>query len=153
MILDKVVSFGKYKEIIPFHKEISDFLKKNDLRNMANGKYEIMGKDVYLSIQEYKTQKETDKKWESHKKYLDIQIMIDGVECIGYSGISHLTVAEPYHEEQDILFYHNSHQVHTMIVLTDDDFCVFYGEDGHKPGYYPDQPGKVRKAVIKVRYN
>ena len=153
MIADKLSSLEKYKSVIPFYGEIADFLKKNDLWTMENGKYEINGDNVYVSVQEYETQKETEKKWESHKKYMDIQIVIQGTECIGHSLIDNLKVAGPYQEEKDVLFYQDSSKMHTTIVLKDDDFCVFYCDDGHKPGYYLDRPGKVKKAVIKVRVN
>lgn len=151
MILDKITSFEKYKNVIPRFDKIADYLERSDLENLADGKYEIDGDNVYLLIQEYETKNEKEKKWESHKKYIDIQIIINGVECMGHSMINHLCVSENYNDEKDIIFYEEPRKRSSMLVIRDKEFCVFYPEDGHKPGYYIDRPGNVKKAVIKVR--
>jgi biofilm protein TabA len=151
MILGEIGSLGRYKSMIPFYEQLSEFLINNNYRVLANGKYEINGDDVYLVIQEYETKSETEKKWESHKKYIDIQIMIDGVEYVGHSPISDLKIIEPYNEERDVIFYKESQAENTCMVLRIENFCIFFPDDGHKPGCSVDKPRVVKKAVLKVK--
>ena len=153
MIADKMSNLGNYNSVIPFFEKISSFLAENDLHSLAAGKYEINGSDAFIIISEYETQNEPEKKWESHKNYLDVQIVVEGIESIGYTFIKNLTVSEPYNAEKDLIFYQNTQAPTSSIIMNADEFAVFYPDDGHKPGCVINQPVTVKKAVIKVRVN
>ena len=63
-----------------------EWLEKTDLKNLEDGKYEIENETVYASVQTYITK--DDAKYEAHKKYIDIQYMINGAEKIGVTDLS-----------------------------------------------------------------
>ena len=72
------------------------FLKNNDLTKLAPGKYPIDGDNVYASITEDSTKDYDKSKWESHRKYIDLQYVISGEEKIGVAPVANLKVIVPY---------------------------------------------------------
>ena len=150
MVSDSLENLWKYSHIIPFSTEIKNYLDTNDISSLSEGKYEIAGKSVFILIQEYYTKAGSEKFPESHKKYIDIQIVLDGKEYIGYSPISFLKVKDPYNEENDVMFYENDSADSSVVLVQKKHFCVFFPEDGHKPGLHITEAQSVKKAVIKV---
>ena len=71
---------GRYNKAV-------DFLQNTDLENLAPGKYEIDGKNVYANVTEYTTIPWEEAKYESHHDYTDIQYMITGTETISSVSI------------------------------------------------------------------
>lgn len=125
------------------------FLKNHDLSKLTPGKYPIDGDNVYASVT-YDSTKNFDKsKWESHKKYTDLQYVISGEEKIGVDpGASGLTVTEPYNEEKDVAHYIGPGKIYDAKPGT---FFLFFPGTAHRPnitagGNKPDQ-----KIVIKVK--
>ena len=151
MIADSLDNLGKYEHLIPLAKEITTYLANNDIASLPGGKYEIDGDKAFVLIQEYYTNAGPDKLWESHKKYIDIQLVIDGQEYMGYSPVDFLKVHTPYSEENDIVFYENDSKEQSNLMTNKNHFCVFFPEDAHKPGLHIIEVYRVKKAVIKVK--
>jgi len=150
MIFDLLDNFTKYQRIIPHSKEISDYLSITNIFSLAAGKYQIAGNSVFILINEYMTKAESEKKWESHKKYIDIQIVLNGQEFIGCSPIHFLNSKDGYNEEKDITFYEDDSKEHSKLLVTKNYFGIFFPEDAHKPGIQILKSDAVKKAVIKV---
>ena len=150
MITDSLENLYKYENLVPHCKEIIAYLKNNDLAPLNGGKYEIMGSSAFVIIQEYYTQPSSEKFMESHKKYIDIQIVLDGQEFMGYSPVKFLKVKDPYNEENDITFYKNDLKEESHVNVRKNYFCVFFPDDAHKPGLHLSVVRKIRKAVVKV---
>lgn len=150
MITDALENLDKYRTAIPHSKEILDYLDKTDLSSLQTGKYSIAGELAFILIQEYLTKTESEKKWESHKKYIDIQIVLKGQEFMDHSSSAVLSPQDPYSEEKDIIFYKNGAQEHSRIFVPQDYFCLFFPGEAHKPGLHVSKEAAIKKAVIKV---
>ena len=150
MITDSLDNLYKYENLVPYLKEIVNYLKNNNLSLLNGGRYEILGNSVFVLIQEYQTQPASEKFMESHKKYKDIQIVLDGQKFMGYSPTELLKIKDPYNKESDIIFYENNLKEESYINIRKNHFCIFFPEDAHKPGLHLSIVPKVRKAVIKV---
>lgn len=150
MISDKLSNLLNYKSILPYTQEIIAYLQANDISLLEEGKYPLVGEEVYMMIQHYKTQPETAKKWESHKKFIDLQIVISGEEYMCYNQIDLLTISDPYKEEEDYMLYQNDLEEFSFIKVMKDHFCIFFPTDGHKPGIHIKHEQTVKKAVIKI---
>jgi YhcH/YjgK/YiaL family protein len=50
MIIDTLENLEKYVAINPLFPKVVEFLKANDLSTMADGKYEIEGKDLFVNV-------------------------------------------------------------------------------------------------------
>jgi biofilm protein TabA len=122
-----------------------DFMKTHDLVNIATGKYAIMGDTVFASITEDPSKKMEDAKWESHKKYIDLQYIIKGKEIIGVADASKATVTKPY--TPDAMNYIADGTYYTTDSGT---FFLFFPNDAHRPVIKADGYDVVKKIVIKI---
>ena len=75
-------------------EEALKYLENNNLKDFANGKYEILGDEIYVNVQDYHTKPLSEGKWEAHRKYIDIQFMIEGEEKIGVGEIQNFQTSE-----------------------------------------------------------
>jgi YhcH/YjgK/YiaL family protein len=125
-----------------------NFLKNSDLQNMNPGKYALEGDTLYATISEYTTKDEADSRFEAHRKYADIQYVVEGEEQIGITAIESATETVPYDSTKDILFL--TAPQNNYKPATPANFFVFFPQDVHRPGVKTGENTKVRKAVVKV---
>lgn len=115
----------------------------------GEGTYEI-APEVNAGIRCYATAPASLKKWESHRRHIDLQIVLTGSEMVGWSPISELTSKIPYDEGKDAEFYHAPERPAATIHLSEGCFAIFFPEDGHQPGVQACDPITVRKLVVKL---
>lgn len=114
------------------------------------GRYEILGAEVFASVQHYDTAPSADKKWETHDLHADIQFIASGRERILYAPRAALEVQTPYREEKDVTLYRDP-AASTSLLLNPGDFAIFLPHDGHKPGCMAGDRDAVAKVVVKIR--
>ncbi len=125
-----------------------------DIMSASDGKHFLPG-GVFYNVESYETTGRLHKRYESHKRYIDIQIILEGTEVISVKDTSELDICEVYDIKKDIMFYHgNSHNTGEEIILKPGMAAVFMPNDGHMPGISIDEEcdQHVRKAVIKIPY-
>ena len=71
-------------------------LKRLVMEKAEVGKYEIDGKNVFASVQEYDTKPENEKRFELHKDYIDVQYIVSGEEIMGNETLDKLTALGEY---------------------------------------------------------
>ena len=59
-------------------EKISEYVNSWELAALPCGKYVIDGERIYVSIQEYETKSYGDCRFETHKRYADIQCILQG---------------------------------------------------------------------------
>lgn len=129
-----------------------NYLKGLDLKSIPVGKYQV-NDDFYYSIQEYDSKLFENCKLESHKNYVDIQIVVCGEEAIDIAPIADLELLTDYNPEKDVSFWKTA-DVMERIELRNGSYAVFLPRTGHKPGIAIDnKPSSVKKCVGKVRIN
>ena len=150
MIFDKIENYKTYCDInIKFEKAF-EFIKKAIEENFEVGNYEIDGKDIYAFIQSYDSKLKDECSFEGHRKYIDIQYIMDGCEVMGILEASDVVAKEEYNTEKDVTFFEEE-AIPSYFVAKKGDFCVFYPHDIHRPSIaYNDFPSNVKKLVIKV---
>lgn len=127
-----------------------EYLEKNDLKVFDNGRYDILGDDVYVNVQDYISKPETQGNWEAHKKYIDIQFMIKGTERIGVGEIDNYQTTEAYDESKDLEFLAVANDNYQFINMNENDFIILYPQDVHMPQIAMNTPSYVKKAVVKI---
>lgn len=129
-----------------------DFLNRKDLGSLAPGNYPIVGEDVYASISSYVPKDIDETQWEAHRKYADIQSVIEGEEKIGESSVSKLTMTVPYNETKDAANYKGPGKYY---IAKPETFFIFFPGEGHRPGLKVNASDTmmVKKLVIKMRVN
>ncbi len=87
--------------------------------------------------------------FESHRKYADVQVIVEGEELMEVEDISRLVVNQDYLPERDLIKYADT-AVASVLRMRTGDIAVFFPEDGHMPSLSWRAPGLVRKTVVKV---
>ncbi len=127
------------------------FLKSANLKELPLGKQELEGEHVFVIVQEYFGKAKPDALYESHKKYIDIQYVIEGEEIMGLATLDKVTVKEPYNEEKDIAFY--DFDGGDYLKATPENFFLFFPEDVHRPSIATSDSIQIRKIVVKILIN
>jgi len=117
---------------------------------VPDGRHEIDGDDVFALVSTYDTGPATEKRFETHRLYLDLQYVAAGTERILHAPAHGLTVEVPYDEAKDIAFYADP-KASSSLLLRAGDLAVFHPADAHKPGCMAGGRDEVRKVVVKVR--
>lgn len=151
MIIDNIKNAKLYYNLEARIKKALDYIQQTDLKNLQPGKYEIDGDNIFALISEYETKPESEGKLEAHKKYNDVQYVIEGEELMGYSPLGNQQVLEPYKEENDIIFYRGENHLSGFCRITAGMFAIFFPEDVHMPGICAEKKCPVKKLVIKVK--
>ena len=126
------------------------FLSENDLSVIEPKKYEIDGDNLFITVSDYDTKEVKGSRFESHRKYIDIQYVVKGSEIIGLSDPGKVTeVTDPYSSEKDIELSNVSH--FTDLKATPGSFFIFFPDNLHRPGLKVDVIEKVRKVVVKIK--
>lgn len=147
MIVDYLENIDKYKEIIP--ESAAGFLKLVN-KDVLPGHYDLNNL-VYVNVDEYQTKALENCKFEAHKKYIDIQMLIDGEEEIDILPVDGLKISEEYNESRDVMFFANPAQKPDVIQLKPYKFVLIYPEEAHRPQMNSgSESKKVKKAVAKI---
>jgi biofilm protein TabA len=128
--------------------KVFNFLKSSDLKNLAVGRIEIEGNKAYALVSEYQSKEKAQTRYESHKKYIDIQHIISGQEQMGITTADKVTVAEPYNAEKDIAFF--TYEGGDYIKATPANFLVFFPDDVHRPSIKVENNEPIKKIVVKI---
>lgn len=149
MILDKLENsklyFGAYKG---FDKAF-DFIAKFHDKELADGRYDIEGDQVYALVQSYETVPWSEMKWEAHKNYIDLQCVIKGREIIGYTHIDNLVPSVEYNVEKDVILFKENEGIE--LKLQDMWFSILFPEDAHKPKCVWDKAEPIKKIIVKIK--
>ncbi len=129
-----------------------DFLRAQDFSKMADGRYPIEGEHSFALLQRYTTRPVEECRPEAHRKYVDIQYLVEGEECLGWCPVSpDLVVSEAYDGQKDVEFYQKL-VPDSSIVLSQGLFAVLFPLDVHRPcvSLNDQKPSAVTKVVVKI---
>nr|WP_160711897.1 YhcH/YjgK/YiaL family protein [Halodesulfovibrio sp. MK-HDV] len=82
MILDVLEHAARYESLSPYFADAFAFLRRGDLRELADGQYEIVGRSLFATVVHQKGKAVEDAKLEAHDEYIDIQFVIQGNEQV-----------------------------------------------------------------------
>jgi biofilm protein TabA len=140
MIYDKIDNLKRY----PLLSQISEF----DFSLIKDGKNEIDG-DLFFGIGlKYETKNAEECIWESHKKYLDVHVVLEGEEIVNISDFSSMEITKPYDEAGDYMLFYGVKEY--SVCLKKGSFLVLYPNEVHQTAVMLNEFSNVRKIVFKV---
>lgn len=149
MIIDSLTHASAYRHLGPRFAAAIDWLQ-GATSALADGRIEIAGEDVFALVQTYETVPSTEKKYESHRAYADIQFVLSGDEIIHYAPAPALRPATDYDAQKDFLLYADPPES-TPLHCGAGTFAIFFPQDAHKPGCIGGGAARIKKIVVKVR--
>lgn len=148
MIAGSLYHLQRYAGINPgFDKAIAYLENLKDTKSLkAHDK--IDGERVYYNFGPQTTRKETEAKYEAHRKYIDIHICLKGQERILIAPVEKLLCTEEYNPEQDVQWFEGAGK--WDITLETGDFLICFPEDAHMPLLDNGKKTEVDKMIVKV---
>lgn len=146
MILDLLVQSGRYAGLHPGFPRAFAFLAATDLAALPPGKHPIDGDRLYVSIDHKDGRGRDGAKLEAHRRYIDIQLTIDGDEEIGWLPLA--ACGSPpagFDESKDVGFF--DVPVTTWLAVPRGAFAIFFPDDVHAP---LAGRGPLKKAIVKI---
>ena len=146
MILDLLDRRAKYTDLHKRFTAAFDYLVRQDLTSIPPGRHEVEGMELYASVEHREGRGRDGARLEVHRKYIDIQYTVAGVEVIGWRSLADCSrIAEPFVEERDVGFY--AERPETWLVIPAGHFAIFWPDDAHAP---LAGTGHVHKVVMKI---
>ncbi|MGD0596666.1 MAG: YhcH/YjgK/YiaL family protein [Sedimentisphaerales bacterium] len=150
MILDRIDNTRLYLGLHAGFAKAFEILRDKTLAKKEDGKYPIDGDKIYYTLQRYTTKPLNEGKLEAHRKYIDIQFLLEGQELFGYASLKGLTAAQEYNSQKDIAFFNTPKEI-TKVKLEPGLFCILFPDDAHLPALQLADPIEVRKVVVKIQ--
>ncbi len=104
---------------------------------------------IKVMINDLVTRGTDDHIFESHRKYIDIQYLLQGSEVIRWQPVKGLRVVSRYSRKKDIALYKYAGKS-ASLMMKKGVFAIFFPEDAHQPGLAAARPCRVKKVVVKV---
>lgn len=144
MIIDNLSSIPTYASCLPcLDKGLAAVRSLGN--NPAAGRYEFEG--GYFMVQEGQTRGMNDGDFEAHLKYIDVQILLEGGETVGWEAVDGLKASTEYDPNRDIRFY--SGEPHQVNRLTAGMFWAAFPQDAHKAcRHLPGTAGEAYKKIV-----
>ena len=149
MIIDKIENARLYKAIHPTIGKALEYIENAHFSDLPMGRSDIDGDKLYVILKDYQTKPiETENLLESHRAYIDLQYIIEGVEQMGITMQNGQVPNKQYDAKDDYMLFEETYD---LITIRKGMFAIFFPDDLHMPDMTTDQPTYVKKAVFKVK--
>jgi biofilm protein TabA len=146
MILDDIRQAGLYVRMHGGFDLAFSFLAGLPSEPWQPGRRELEGDRVFALMSDCSGRGREAARLEFHRKYIDIQAVLDGRDEIGWRKLGDCArVAEPYDEAKDIGFMREAPDL--WVPLDRGAFVVLFPGDAHAP---LAGCGDMRKVVVKI---
>ena len=109
-----------------------------------------VSESLFLIEEAYLTRESSGVRWEAHREWADVQVILAGRERMEVARVGNLSLEEDLSPQRDMQYF-ESHEGGSVLCLEPGDVAIFLPVDGHRPGLQVDGPDLVRKLVVKVR--
>lgn len=147
MIVTNLNNTERIESLHPLFKKLFDYVKTHDILNTPCGRIDIDGDNFYINNVNPECIPAEKQVLEVHRDYIDVQILLQGKETIGWKALEDSKEeVKPYEKEGDCALYSDTPT--TWIHLVPGQLAIFFPEDAHAPVI---GEGKIRKMIAKVK--
>lgn len=132
----------------PVWAEALNYLRKLP-RDPEEGESALRGGDMFARVMRYPTVEPSDSRYETHRRYVDLQYTLGGAEIIHWCRARDLATAGAYEDERDLQFY-APEEPSASVWMGPGCFSVYYPDDAHRPKVSDGDSTAVYKVVIKI---
>lgn len=146
MILDTIANAERYLGLHPLFPQVFEYIRNTDLSALASGRHAILGNDLFAIVERVPGRAREVAQLECHRKYIDIQLVLEGVDEMGWKPLADCHQAiEGYNAAADIQFFHDVPDA--WVATPAGAFCIFFPEDTHAPLVATQN---IHKIVFKI---
>jgi biofilm protein TabA len=162
MILDTLDNAPKYFALGERIAAALRFLQDTDLSKLESSakgsenslRVPIRGEDeIFALVQRYNPKRREDGFFEAHRKYIDVQYVVEGNEAMDHAPLSLMREKTPYDAKKDFAMYVPDVTLPSTVHVGAGMFAIFMPHDVHMPGIAVKGlpgAGEVKKVVVKV---
>lgn len=135
------------------NKRVNDaliYLQELHVTENDIGKEITVNEDFFYSVKSYMTRPDYECRLESHRKYIDIQVMAAGNEVMDIADISRLTIQEEYNAEKDVMYWKIPQRM-ARTTLKEGDCIILHPENAHRGALIMKESEPVIKIIGKVK--
>lgn len=119
-------------------------------KQTQTGRVVIDGDNVFAGFDRYTTKLAHEGLLETHRTYIDIQVVVEGTEYVEVRDAKGLTVATAYVDDVEFQEVPPSPSHH--VILNPGTALILFPEDSHRPGRaMGGEPTEVFKMVVKIK--
>ncbi|MDO9012573.1 MAG: YhcH/YjgK/YiaL family protein [Gallionella sp.] len=146
MILSALSQSARYEALHPLFPRAFEYIRDTNLNALTPGVYQIIEDKLFAIVEHVPGRAREAAKLECHRRYIDIQLVLDGDETMGWKPLEdcYNPVSE-HNTERDIRFFLDVPA--SWIPVPPDHFCIFFPEDAHAPLV---GSGPIRKVIFKI---
>jgi YhcH/YjgK/YiaL family protein len=146
IIMDSLDDAEKYFNLHPAFKDVFTFLREKNLSELSLGEHDINGDRLFCIVQKRPGRTRSESRLEAHRRYIDIQYVIAGIEEMGWKLSSECEkIDTPYDENTEKMYFKDEPVSWTKVSAGS--FAIFFPEDSHAPLVSKDE---IHKIVFKV---
>jgi biofilm protein TabA len=146
LIIDTLSNADKYFSLNPRFAAAFRYLRKPVVRGMDSARNEIDGDKLFVLMSRKIGKQRNEAKLEVHRKYIDIQFVLGGIDTMGWKPASDCSeVLAAYDEEKDIGFFADEPSMWCPVHAGA--YAIFFPEDAHAPMV---SNGEIHKIILKV---
>lgn len=146
VILDTLANSARYAGMHAGFDRAFQYLSTTDLAALAPGRHEIDGDRLYVLVNHQDGRGEDGARLEAHRRYIDIQLTLEGDEFIGWMPIARCASPDgAFDESKDVGFFED--RPTTWVAVPPGSFAIFFPHDAHAP---LAGRGLLKKAVVKI---
>lgn len=147
MIVSNLQNSERIESLHPLFKQLFDYVKTHDLLHTECGRIELAGDDLFINNVNPTCVSASDQVLEVHRDYIDVHILLEGKERIGWKAIEDvIDLKQAYQKEGDCALYSDTPT--SFVDSLPGQFLIVFPEDPHAPVI---GEGKIRKLIGKVR--
>lgn len=147
MIIDNLANSAHYEQLHPLFPQAFARLRQLATQtDLPEGKIEIDGERIHAGVTRRNGKPANEARTETHRRYIDIQYVVDGTDRIGWLPVSDCREPKGYSDEKDVEFYADRPDL--WFDLAAGQFAIFFPHDAHAPMANEGRP--IVKIVIKV---
>ena len=147
MIISNLQNSSRVESLHPLFKKLFDYVKTHDLLHTECGRIVLDGDHLFINTSTPTGVTADQQILEVHRDYIDVHILMEGQETVGWKALEDLTQeTKAYEKEGDCALY--ADRPTTYVTLQPGQFLIVYPEDPHAPII---GEGKIRKLIGKVK--
>ncbi len=147
MIIGKLTDSARIESLHPNFGRVFNYIKELSNIPLESEQIVLDGENLYINHALIDGTPQDKQLLEIHRKYIDIHILLEGEETIGWKPTEDLLDESiPYSPEKDCAFYTDTPT--SFITILPGEFVIAFPEDAHAPAI---GKGKIHKLVAKIR--
>lgn len=147
MIISTLKNSHRIESLHPLFGKLFEYVKQHDLLHQETGKIVLDGDNLFINNVAAEGVPEDKQVLEIHRDYIDVHILLEGSETIGWKALEDLKEEkQPYAKDSDCALY--TDKPTTFVKMQPGEFIIVFPEDPHAPLI---GKGKIRKLIAKIK--